>query len=744
MNIATPLLTIDYAKLFKSLPLAFVVVGVDDPAFTILEENDAHVKLMSFRPRKAVGKPLLEAYKGTSLDDQADRQNQLIASIRQVIRTGQPSDLTDFSYYKKDQSGRMSEKRWHVSHYPIIGDDGQVDAVYQVSEDISESRRIDLRFRQAQYQLNQALSSGAIATWVWDIKSGKVTGDKNLANLFGLTEKQMFAGVGLKKFNAAIHPDDYREVSNQIQAAVKNNRPLQIDYRTINREGDVRWITVHGQSELNEKGQPACFSGVAIDVTEQRNAQKNLEFLTKASTLFAASLDYRKTLNNIANMVVPQIADWCTIDLVDENGLLQQVAVAHKDPEKVVWAKELRAKQGSPDPQAASGSPRVVRTGEAEIYPHITDEMLVAGARDKQELKLMRSLNFSSIILAPLKLNKRVMGVITLVATESRIHYQPSDLVTAQGLGNRAALAVYNAELYQAAQKEIKERKRLQKQLEAANAALESRVVKRTKQLETTNKGLENEITRRQEVETILQEYSDSLARSNQELQDFAYVASHDLQEPLRKIQAFGDILENEFSEQLGEGGEYLVRMRSAASRMSVLIEDLLAFSRVSTKERPQVAVNLNGIVRDVLNDLESRVEQTNGTVDVQALPTVWADPTHMRQLFQNLIGNALKFHRPGVAPVIKVYADASGSKKLHTIIVEDNGIGFDEKYLDRIFSVFQRLHGRDSYEGTGIGLAVCRKIAERYGGTITATSHKGKGAKFIFSLPIKRKETKL
>ena len=215
----------------------------------------------------------------------------------------------------------------------------------------------------------------------------------------------------------------------------------------------------------------------------------------------------------------------------------------------------------------------------------------------------------------------------------------------------------------------------------------------------------------------------------------------HDLQEPLRKIQAFGDILESEYATKIGDGMEYLTRMRAAASRMSVLIEDLLSFSRVTTKTQPSVEVNLNTLVADVISDLDDRINRTQGEVKVGQLPTVWADPTHMRQLLQNLIGNALKFHRENVPPVVTVESkEVQKGDEMYEITVTDNGIGFEEKYLDRIFSVFQRLHGRGTYEGTGIGLAVCRKIAERYGGTITASSTKNSGSTFIFKIPIKAK----
>jgi len=249
------------------------------------------------------------------------------------------------------------------------------------------------------------------------------------------------------------------------------------------------------------------------------------------------------------------------------------------------------------------------------------------------------------------------------------------------------------------------------------------------------------DITERKQAEDRLHDTLIKLERNNRELQDFAYVASHDLQEPLRKIQAFGDRLVATSGDRLDEKGrDYLGRMHSAAGRMQTLINDLLAFSRITTKAQPFAPVNLNQVMRAVLSDLEVRIEQSGGRVEAAPLPVIEADATQMRQVFQNLISNALKFHKPNALPMVKVYADQvdAPANPLVSIVVEDNGIGFDEKYLDRIFSPFQRLHGRNEYEGTGIGLAVVRKIVERHGGSVTATSHEGAGAKFIVTLPIK------
>jgi PAS domain S-box-containing protein len=273
---------------------------------------------------------------------------------------------------------------------------------------------------------------------------------------------------------------------------------------------------------------------------------------------------------------------------------------------------------------------------------------------------------------------------------------------------------------------------------------LESLVAERTAELV-------QEIEDRRKAEEQLRTTAVDLARSNEELEKFAYVASHDLQEPLRKIQAFGDRLRAKNQAALGEQGQdYLDRILKSAGRMRRLIEDLLALSRVTTKGQPFTTVDLNVVGEGVLSDLEERIAESGASVEIGPLPTVIADATQMRQLLQNLIGNALKFRRPDEPPRVTVQnrlipaSDEFNDQPGYEITVTDNGIGFDEKYLDRIFQVFQRLHSRGEYEGTGVGLAICRKIVERHGGTISARSTPGHGTTFIVLLPIRQPDEQL
>jgi PAS domain S-box-containing protein len=248
------------------------------------------------------------------------------------------------------------------------------------------------------------------------------------------------------------------------------------------------------------------------------------------------------------------------------------------------------------------------------------------------------------------------------------------------------------------------------------------------------------DITERKASDETLTQKAAELARSNSELEQFAFVASHDLQEPLRKIQAFGDRLRGKCEGVVApEALEYLERMQSASARMRRLIDDLLTFSRVIRNSEPFQLVDLTTLTKEVLGDLEVRIEKTGAKVEVGELPMVDADPMQMRQLFQNLIGNALKFQPPGNIPVVKITGrtvTTPAGRSCAEISIQDNGIGFDEKYVDRMFAVFQRLHGRTEYEGTGVGLAVCRRITDRHGGTIAARSKPGEGATFTVTLP--------
>lgn len=290
------------------------------------------------------------------------------------------------------------------------------------------------------------------------------------------------------------------------------------------------------------------------------------------------------------------------------------------------------------------------------------------------------------------------------------------------------------------AARDVTERKARESELHRHREHLEELVDRRTAELTEINDRLSREADERRRAQERLRLRTEALARSNADLEQFAYIASHDLQEPLRKVRAFGDRLETKYADALDDRGrDYLARMRSAAERMQAMIDDLLTLSRVTTRGRPFAETDLSTLAAEAVSDLEIRIERSGGRVLAEGLPRLPVDPIQMRQVFANLIGNALKFHREGEPPEVRISAEPVPPDAPATWVVRvaDNGIGFEESRAERIFEPFQRLHGRGEYEGSGIGLAICRKIVERHGGTLAAASEPGRGSVFEIRLPL-------
>jgi hypothetical protein len=233
-----------------------------------------------------------------------------------------------------------------------------------------------------------------------------------------------------------------------------------------------------------------------------------------------------------------------------------------------------------------------------------------------------------------------------------------------------------------------------------------------------------------------MERYIEELARSNQELQQFAFVASHDLQEPVRKLLFYSDYLLSQYTGSLDQKGvDYLENMRSASQRMRSLIQDLLLFSQINSEELKYNEVDLNKIAQEALQDFEIAIEEKGAVLTIQPLPAIKGDERMMRQLFENIISNSLKYSNTTTHPVIDISCQQKG--QFFELSFKDNGIGFDEQYLPQMFTLFQRLHNRKIYDGTGLGLSICRKIVDLHGGKIWAEGKEGHGAIFYVSLPI-------
>ncbi|MFC4638356.1 ATP-binding protein [Deinococcus hohokamensis] len=430
----------------------------------------------------------------------------------------------------------------------------------------------------------------------------------------------------------------------------------------------------------------------------ERRTRARAAFLAQAGEALASSLNLDATLRQLAEQAVPRVADWCAVYL-PEGDVLVALALAHSDPAKVDLLRDY-VRQSPVRLDAPGATAAIYHSGQALYLPRITPEMLAAQDLAPEQRARVEELGLRSYMGVPMVAHGRTVGVISFALAETQRSFSPEDLDLALELGRRAGLALDHARLYQ--------------QLQESHALLERRVEERTHEL---------------------QERTRELERSNAELERFAYVASHDLQEPLRTIASFSGLLEQRYAALLDEKGvRYLKFLTLGAERMKVLIDDLLVFSRLNSVKEPLRPLPLERPLQDALGRLRAAVDEAGAEISWDELPEVQGIHSELTQLFQNLIGNAIKFSRPGVPPQIAITAERE--EECWHLQVRDNGIGFEAQYAERIFQIFQRLHGRDEYQGTGMGLAICRKVVEHHGGRLWAEAAPGQGSTFHFTLP--------
>jgi PAS domain S-box-containing protein len=454
--------------------------------------------------------------------------------------------------------------------------------------------------------------------------------------------------------------------------------------------GTARYFHTQRSPVFDEGGAVCEVVAVAREITASRRTADFQRTLAEASEILGRSIDFEQTLANVARAMVPGAANWCAVDVV-EDGAIRRIAVAHQDEAKVAFAYELERRY-PPPADAPHGVPAVLRTGVPELVTHIPDEFLVASAVDDEHLAIARALELSSYIVVPMKGQDGVIGAITLV-TESGRHFDEQDLAFAEELARRASVAVENA--------------RLHREVLALNATLERRVEARTREL----------------------------SEANRELEAFSYTVSHDLRAPVRHIGGFVDLLRAHAGERLDERAvHYVDTIKRAAMQMGALVDGLLAFSRLGKAPLAKRPVPLADVVESVLRELEPDVAGRRLSFEIGELPVVAADPTMIRIVLSNLLGNAVKYTRKNAEARVTVRCESREGE--HVLSVRDDGAGFDMAYVEKLFGVFQRLHADPAFDGTGIGLATARRIVERHGGRIWAEAEEGRGATFYFTLP--------
>lgn len=571
-----------------------------------------------------------------------------------------------------------------------------------------ERKRIERTLEESEDRLRIAVESAEAGTWELNPATGKLVCSARTKALFGLPSDFELSHEG---FFERIPPEDAPGVRRAIDAALnpQGDGRYEIDFRSLWPDGGFRWISAKGRAFFEENDgvrRAVRFTGTVFDVTRRRHAEERTRFLAEAGSALSESPDYENTLAKLAQLAVPRVADWCAVDMVVSGNQLQRLELIHADPAKTQLAKGMPNSHPL-DPKGALGIAGAIRNGSPELLTTVPDLRVLSLSPGEDQQKLVRELGAKSAVIVPIKARGRVFGAVTFVFGDSKRTYTVEDLSLAKGLGERAGLAVDNALLYRAAQQEIAERRRVEEQIHQLNQELEERVRRRTQALE----------------------------ESNQQLEAFTYTVAHDLRAPLRAMQGFSQALIEDYAGRLdATGRDYVLRITNAAQRMDGLIQDLLAYSRLSRTQLKTEPVDLESVLDRVLMTFASEIRSKHALIEVgRPLPAVWAHPSTLEHVLANLVSNALKFVNPGTAPRVRILAEERGGTVCLSVI--DQGIGVDPQYHERIFGVFERLHGPETFPGTGIGLAIVRKGVERMGGRVGVESQPGQGSKFWVKL---------
>ncbi|RYH29502.1 MAG: PAS domain S-box protein, partial [Alcaligenaceae bacterium] len=452
---------IDYTELFRSLPGRYLVMDANDPDFTIIEENDAHTEVAMVARDTVLGKPFFDVFPDTSDYFKEHGVSEITLSFRKVLATKRPDTMEALKYDIKDKHGVYQERWWQATHYPMCDINGTVTAIFQQTQDITEQIKSDAALAQTKYQLDEALAVGQIGTWAWDIEHDIVIADKNLARMFGVDALEAANGLSLKVFTDSIYIDDRPEVLKRINLAIEQDTAYEVEYRTVSRDGTIRWVIARGRVTKNSDGTPASFTGILVDISERKIAETNLAFLADASALLSTSLDYSRTLRKISNMIVPEIADWCSIDVFDSNDQLSNIVLSHKDEKEAESLRKYRAEHILPLLNISSGIGKVIMSGEPIYYPDMLQSLEGDDGWSQDVKRKITTMNMTSAIITPLIVREKVVGAITFATTGLKRPFSTADLAMLVDLTRRASLAMTNADYITESRRQIAELEQL-------------------------------------------------------------------------------------------------------------------------------------------------------------------------------------------------------------------------------------------------------------------------------------------
>ena len=598
----------------------------------------------------------------------------------------------------------------------------------------SSERSLRDALTRAEQIIAESQELALLGSWEWDIATGRLAWTAQTFRNFG-EDPHSFV-PSFENYTKRLHPGDREMMMQTVQDAILSRKPFDYYHRLIWRDGSVRTLHARGRAIYDRDGKPVRMVGTGQDVTARialeaermtlaaaEEASRRLGFLGHATLGLYESMDYESRLVQLAKFVVPTLGDWCAVDILEEDGRFNRLAVVHSDPQKIALAKDLEERYPE-DPKLPTSRWNVLASGKPVLFREITDDMIDAGARDPEHAALIRALGLTSFITVPLIAREAKLGTLTIVMAESGRRYDESDVELAMDLSRRAAIAIDNA--------------RMHTQLMGKTAELKEQAVR----LEQVVQELEMQTDELQRANRELAQSQTEAEKANHAKMEFLAVMSHELRTPLNAINGYTELMEMEIGGSVSEAQrEYLARIKKSGKFLLGLINDVLNFAKIDagSVDIKRAPVRLDTILETSNMLIEPQMKARHiayRCVAIDATCIVVGDSEKIQQVILNLLTNALKFTDPGGA----ITLSCESSDGCARISVADTGRGIPAAKLELVFDPFVQLDrsaNPGSQQGVGLGLAISRELARAMGGELTAESEVGKGSVFTLALEL-------